>query len=124
MEGPGGGGSAGSPSFTINGVSMDMNVINETVPLGAVEEWIISNHSVMEHPFHIHDVQFLVRSRNGVPPPEYERGWKDTVQVWPGDTVSVLAHFTDYADPVNPYMYHCHILQHEDLGMMGQFVVV
>ncbi len=126
--GTGGGGGGmpgpGAGDFTINGVSMDMNVINETVRLGSVEEWLISNHSMMGHPFHIHDVQFLVRFRNGSPPPEHERGWKDTVQVWPGETVSVLAHFTDYADPVHPYMYHCHILEHEDRGMMGQFIVV
>lgn len=118
MQGRGPGG------FTINGVSMDMGVVNETVKLGAIEEWRITNHSPMTHPFHIHDVQFLVRSRNGSPPPEHERGWKDTVQVRPDETVSILAHFTDYADPVNPYMYHCHILEHEDRGMMGQFLVV
>ncbi len=113
----------GPGGFTINGVSMDMSVINETVKLGAVEEWRVVNHSPMTHPFHIHDVQFLVQSRNGMPPPEHERGWKDTVQVRPDETVSILAHFTDFADPVHPYMYHCHILEHEDRGMMGQFVV-
>jgi blue copper oxidase len=114
----------GPGGFTINGVSMDMTVINETVPLGAVEEWRIVNRSPMTHPFHVHDVQFLVRSRNGAPPPEHERGWKDTVQVRPDETVSILAHFKDFADPDHPYMYHCHILEHEDRGMMGQFVVV
>jgi len=111
-------------AFTINGVSMDMAVINETVRLGAVEEWRIANHTPMGHPFHIHDVQFLVRTRNGAAPPAHERGWKDTVYLRPGETVSVLARFSDYADPVHPYMYHCHILEHEDRGMMGQFVVV
>jgi blue copper oxidase len=114
----------GPGGFTINGVSMDMTVINETVPLGAVEEWRIVNRSPMTHPFHVHDVQFLVRSRNGAPPPEHERGWKDTVQVRPDETVSILAHFKDFADPDHPYMYHCHILEHEDHGMMGQFAVV
>ena len=126
MEGgdptPGSGSSHGS--FTINGVSMDMNVVNEVVRLGSIEEWRVINASPMAHPFHVHDVQFLVQSRDGAPPPEYERGWKDTVQVHPGETVSLLAHFTDYADPVHPYMYHCHILEHEDRGMMGQFVVI
>jgi FtsP/CotA-like multicopper oxidase with cupredoxin domain len=101
-----------------------MNVVNETVKLGATEEWRITNESPMLHPFHIHDVQFLVRSRNDRPAPEHERGWKDTVAVRPGETVSVVAQFKDYADPDNPYMYHCHILEHEDRGMMGQFVVV
>ncbi len=62
----GGGGmqGRGPRGFTINGVSMDMSVINETVKLGAIEEWRITNHSTMTHPFHVHDVQFLVRSRN------------------------------------------------------------
>jgi len=124
-----GGGGRGMPGrgpggFTINDVSMDMGVINETVRLGSVEEWRIVNNSPMTHPFHVHDVQFLVRSRNGAAPPAHERGWKDTVQVRPQETVTILAHFVDYADPVHPYMYHCHILEHEDRGMMGQFVVV
>lgn len=114
----------GPGGFTINGVSMDLGVVNETVQLGAVEEWRIVNRSPMTHPFHVHDVQFLVHARNGSPPPQHERGWKDTVQVRPEETVSILAHFTDYADPEHPYMYHCHILEHEDRGMMGQFVVV
>jgi blue copper oxidase len=125
-NGPGGPGPVPLPipgAFTINGVSMDMAVINETVRLGAVEEWRISNHTPMGHPFHVHDVQFLVRARNGALPPAHERGWKDTIYLRPGETASVLMHFTDYADRVHPYMYHCHILEHEDRGMMGQFVV-
>ena len=52
------------------------------------------------------------------------RGWKDTVYVPPDTTVRVVARFEDYADPDVPYMFHCHVLQHEDDGMMGQFVVV
>ena len=66
----------------------------------------------------------LAPSTPGIHSSEQIAGWKDTVQVRPDETVSILAHFTDYADPVNPYMYHCHILEHEDRGMMGQFTVV
>jgi len=48
---------------------------------------------------------------------------KDTVVVAPNERVRLLLNFTDYSDPDSPYMYHCHILEHEDAGMMGQFVV-
>jgi Multicopper oxidase len=53
-----------------------------------------------------------------------EQGRKDGVMVRPRETVPLLMRFTDYTDPQMPYRYHCHILQHEDQGMMGQFVVV
>ncbi len=56
--------------------------------------------------------------------PAYEQGWKDTVIVHPAETVRLIMQFNDYADPHVPYMFHCHILEHEDKGMMGQFVVV
>ena len=50
-------------------------------------------------------------------------GWKDVVLLRPFETVRIIKRFDDYADPVNPFMFHCHILEHEDVGMMGQFVV-
>ncbi len=107
----------------INGRSTDVNRIDERVPLGAVEIWSISNDTPLAHPFHIHDVQFRVLDRDGRTPGPREAGLKDTVLVDPGETVRVIAEFADYADDKNPYMYHCHILEHEDAGMMGQFVV-
>ena len=113
-----------SGPMKINGQSMDMNRIDQTVNLNDTEIWEINNSSDFPHPFHIHDVQFLVLTRNGSPPAENEAGWKDTVLVMPRETVRVITHFSDYADPENPYMFHCHILEHEDAGMMGQFVVV
>lgn len=114
----------GMMGMTINGRSMDMERIDERVPLGATEIWSISNATPLSHPFHIHDIQFRVLERDGVPAPPYERGLKDTVMVDPGETVRVITRFEDFADPSHPYMYHCHILEHEDAGMMGQFVVV
>lgn len=110
--------------FTINDKVMDMNRIDETVRLGDTEIWVISNESEMAHPFHIHDIQFQILDRNGQAPSAGEAGWKDTVLVLPQETVRVITRFEDYADPDAPYMYHCHILEHEDAGMMGQFVVV
>ena len=111
-------------SFRINGQSMDMNRIDETIKLNDTEIWEITNQSEMAHPFHIHDIQFLILTRNGSRPAENERGWKDVVLVKPQETVRLIAQFSDFADPNTPFMYHCHILEHEDGGMMGQFVVV
>ena len=113
-----------SATMTINGQSMDMNRVDETIKLDDIEIWEVINNPDMPHPFHIHDIQFLILTRNGSPPPENERGWKDTVLVMPGETVKIITQFSDFADPDKPYMFHCHILEHEDAGMMGQFVVV
>ena len=108
--------------FLLNGVSFDPNVINETVLLNNTEIWSISNNSAIAHPFHIHDVQFYILDRNGVTPLPGEAGRKDVILVKPQETVRFIATFDDFASSV-PYMYHCHMLMHEDGGMMGQFVV-
>lgn len=70
----------------------------------------------MVHPFHCHGTQFLVVSRNGHAPYPNEHGYKDTVGVNPGETVRLLVRF----DLPGVYMYHCHIIEHEDGGMMAQ----
>jgi FtsP/CotA-like multicopper oxidase with cupredoxin domain len=108
----------------INGKSMDLRRIDERVPSGAIEIWTIVNDTPLAHPFHIHDIQFRVLDRNGRPPAGHERGLKDTVLVDSGETVRIISKFGGYTDPDRPYMYHCHILEHEDAGMMGQFTVV
>ena len=54
----------------------------------------------------------------------YESGWKDTVYVPLGESVVVIAKFDDFASSTNPYMFHCHFTNHEDEGMMGQFLVI
>ena len=108
----------------INGESMDMSRVDETVELGSTEIWQVTNTDGSYHNFHVHDVQFQVVSVDGREPPAALSGWKDTVYLAPGQSVRLALAFTDYADPASPYMYHCHLLQHEDSGMMGQFVVV
>lgn len=108
----------------INGALFEMDVINETVLLGSTEIWTITNNTAVGHPFHIHDIQFHVLDRNGQPVPPQEQGRKDVVFVPANSTVRVITRFDDFADPDVPYMYHCHILMHEDEGMMGQFLVV
>ena len=73
------------------------------------------------HSFHVHDVQFRIIDINGKPPAPHLAGPKDTVLLMPGDTVRFVLNFQDYT---GIYMYHCHFLEHEDNGMMGQFEVI
>lgn len=110
--------------FRINGRTMDINRIDFRVPLGEIEIWEIKNNSPMAHPFHIHDTQFRILDRDGSAPADGEQGLKDTVLVHPRENVRIITQFEHYADARAPYMFHCHILEHEDAGMMGQFVVV
>lgn len=107
--------------FTINGKSMDMKYINELVKHKNTEIWRISG-GMMPHPFHIHGVSFQILSINGNAPKIEDRGWKDTV-VASGGWTEVIMKFNVKADEKTPFMYHCHILEHEDGGMMGQFTV-
>jgi FtsP/CotA-like multicopper oxidase with cupredoxin domain len=107
--------------FTINGRAFDHNRIDFEAKLGTYERWSITCGAGVEHPFHIHGVHFRVLSAGGAPPRPEDRGWKDTVVV--NGEVQILVHFTQPASPEFPFMYHCHILEHEDAGMMGQFIV-
>lgn len=111
-------------NFLINNLSFDMGVINYYIPLDNIEIWEISNQSGIAHPFHIHDVQFNILTRNGVAPAANELGRKDVVLIKPQETVRFITKFETFANPTVPYMYHCHLITHEDGGMMGQFVVV
>jgi blue copper oxidase len=110
-------------SGTINGKSFDMSRIDEEVKLNETETWIIRNKGGMMqaggHPFHVHGTQFQVISRNGQTPPLQERGFKDTIFVNVGEEVAIRVRFSH----PGVFMYHCHILEHEDNGMMGQFRV-
>lgn len=108
----------------INGKSMNMARVDETVTVGARERWIITNEHHLPHNFHVHNARFTVVSVGGEEPRETERGWKDTVYAPPRLPVVIDVEFGSSSDPAWPYMYHCHLLQHEDAGMMGQFVVV
>lgn len=110
-------------SMTAMAHMMDMANIM-TVKLGTTEIWNLIDRSGDNHAIHVHDVQFQILDRNGAPPAANEAGLKDTVMVGSGETVRIIMRFTDFADPHTPYMFHCHVLEHEDNGMMGQFVVV
>jgi len=100
----------------INGKLHDMNRVDETGKLGDVEIWEIENIVGMDHPFHIHGFQFQVIDRDGKPEPF--RSWKDTINVPKHSTVRIVIRLADFA---GKWMYHCHILDHEDHGMMGIF---
>jgi FtsP/CotA-like multicopper oxidase with cupredoxin domain len=119
------GGRSSGRRLTINGRKMDMGRIDFKVRAGSTEIWEIVNvpTGMMEipHSFHVHGVQFQILDINGKRPPAGEGGWKDTVLVWPGDSVRIIIPFRQYP---GIYMYHCHLLEHEDDGMMGQFEVV
>lgn len=110
--------------FNINGVHFDMNTINETVYLNTTEKWRVTNNTGIAHPFHIHDMHFYILNIDGGPVPNYEQGKKDVVLVMPMQYVEFITKFEDFADDSIPYMYHCHLLHHEDDGMMGSFKVI
>jgi len=110
----------GGQGMSINGAPMDMAVINQQVKLGETEIWQI-DAAEMQHPFHVHGTSFQVLSNGGTAVNPATSGLKDVVLV--DGKAEILVKFTRTADAASPYMYHCHILEHEDLGMMGQFTV-
>ena len=108
----------------INGRRMDMDRVDATVEKGATELWEVRNLDLFPHNFHVHDVQFRVLDIDGEAPPPALAGAKDTVYLEPRRTYRLVMRFEDHADPTTPYMFHCHLLLHEDEGLMGQLVVV
>ncbi len=109
--------------FYFNHNLFDMMRIDYRIPLNNIEIWSITDSTMVAHPFHMHDVHFYILDRNGNAPDPTERGRKDVVLVKSMETVRFIAKFDDFGDTSTPYMYHCHILMHEDDGMMGQFIV-
>jgi FtsP/CotA-like multicopper oxidase with cupredoxin domain len=107
------------PGMCINGKTHDLNRIDVETVLGTTEVWKIVSRG-MAHPFHVHGASFRVLSLSGAPPPDHLAGWKDVVLV--EDEVELLVAFNHLATSEYPFMYHCHILEHEDAGMMGQYV--
>ncbi len=114
-------------TFTINGRTFEMEAVaaDEIVRLNTSELWEFENvagHMPMPHPAHVHGLQFRVLSREGSPQEFLEgyvdSGWKDTVLLMPGEKARLLMRFEDFP---GVYVYHCHILEHGDLGMMRNF---
>jgi len=111
----------GNPMWTINGLGFDPNRIDAFPKLGTTEIWRFSNRSMMDHPLHLHDVQFQILDLNGVAPAATHAGWKDVVIVPAMGNARIVAKFEDYT---GLYMFHCHMLEHEDYMAMAQFKVV
>ena len=122
--------------FLINGLTFRMDEIAFDVKRGAVEIWRISNPAMgMPHPMHIHGFSFQVVERLNSPPQwaatarfgkgrgVSDLGWKDTVLVWPGETVRIAIDFAHEFPGDQTYLFHCHNLEHEDAGMMINFRV-
>lgn len=108
----------------INGRQMDLGRADFAAVVNTTEVWTVRNDNPLPHSFHVHDTQFRVLSVDGDAPPDRLSGWKDTIALEWNREYRLLVSFEDYADPATPYMYHCHLLWHEDQGMMGQFLVV
>ena len=123
--------------FTINGRTFEMHetASDEEIPLDTLETWVFENRSEgmgmmggmqMAHPMHIHGTHFQVIERKGgiwddLKDGWMDEGWKDTVLVRPGEQVKILIRFKDFS---GLYIYHCHILEHEDQGMMRNIKIV
>lgn len=108
----------------VNGASYALSQKPFEVKRNELLRWRIDENSdQMLHPVHIHGCQFRIASMNGSSPPEHLSGWKDTVAIDKGSFVEILVTFPKAADRKSPYMAHCHILEHEDSGMMTQFMV-
>ena len=107
---------------TINGQTFDMERVDATIRRGETEIWSFVNSGVLPHPIHVHAGQFRVLSRTGgrdrIMP--WETGLKDTVLTHPGETVDIAVRFDRHP---GLFLFHCHNLEHEDMGMMANFRV-
>ncbi|MEV7981527.1 multicopper oxidase domain-containing protein [Streptomyces sp. NPDC086519] len=112
-------------TMTINGsagTSMSSMAMISTT-LGSKEIWTIKNGTQLEHSFHLHDVPYQLISVNGEDPTGVDLGWFDTYEVVGGGSIEIAMEFTDFSDDTYMYMLHCHLLQHEDEGMMASLMV-
>ena len=117
----------GHMRWTINNRVFQMEGVadDEIVQLGSKEIWEFHNTGggmmSMPHPIHLHGKQFRVMGRSGVRHQGYvDEGWKDTVLLMPGERIRILVDFDDYP---GLFLYHCHNLEHEDMGMMRNYYV-
>lgn len=114
---------AGRPAWTINGQAFDHSRVDARPELGSTETWLFVNAGPvpMSRYVHIHDVDWYVLSRNLAAPEPWEAAPKETFRLDPGEVLLIGAKFTDH---LGPFMLHCHMLEHEDHGMMATFEVV
>ena len=107
-------------TWVINGQPFAPDRVDANPKLGTVEIWEFQNMSMMDHPVHLHQTMFQILEVNGSPPPPTHAGWKDTVTVPAMGSARIIMRFSDYA---GKYVFHCHVLEHEDHAMMARFDV-
>lgn len=108
-------------AWTINGRTFDPDRDDYVAVLGTTETWLLRNDTSITHYLHLHEELWRTVSRDGHRPPPWERGYEDTWRLDPGEYVKVVGTFSDYP---GRFMVHCHMLDHEDHGLMAQFRVV
>lgn len=109
------------PTWLVNGKTFDPSRSDAFPVLNTTETWELHNATAVAHLIHLHHTDWYMLSRNGKRPPPWERCLKETFFLDPGDRVTVAGHFSDYT---GKYVIHCHMLDHEDHGMMSQFEVI
>jgi spore coat protein A, manganese oxidase len=107
--------------WTINGKTFDPARSDAFPVLGTTETWEIVNNSGVAHVIHMHSTDWYLLARNGAPPPPWERCLKESFLIRPHETIHVAAYFSDHA---GKFVMHCHMLDHEDHGLMAQFELV
>jgi FtsP/CotA-like multicopper oxidase with cupredoxin domain len=109
------------PTWLLNGKTFNPARADAFPVLGTTETWEIVNRSSVAHVMHMHHNDWYLLARDGKPPPAWEDCLKETFFVYPGERVLVAGRFVDYT---GKFLIHCHMLDHEDHGLMGQFEVV
>ncbi len=117
------GGGRLTPTWLINGKTFNPARVEHQATLGTTEIWKIHNKTSMAHVFHIHSTDWYLISRNGSPPPPWEDCLKESFFMKPNETIYVAGHFSD-SFATGKYVVHCHMLDHEDHGLMSQFEIV
>jgi FtsP/CotA-like multicopper oxidase with cupredoxin domain len=107
-----------SPRWLINGRTFDPGYADHRVQLGTIATWRLVNRTAVAHLLHLHHTDWYLLARNGRPPAPHEAALKETFFMDPGDELLVAGRFSDYA---GKYVVHCHMLDHEDHGLMSQF---
>jgi FtsP/CotA-like multicopper oxidase with cupredoxin domain len=109
------------PSWLLNGKTFDPSRVDAKPRLGTTETWELHNRTKVAHLMHMHGTDWYMLSRNGKKPPAYEDCLKETFLLEPNDRIRVAGHFTDFT---GKFVIHCHMLDHEDHGLMSQYAVV
>jgi len=108
-------------TWRLNGRTFNPAYVEAFPKLGSTETWEIVNKTSVSHVMHLHHTDWYLLERNGQPPPPWENCLKETFFVHPNEKILLAGHFADYT---GKFVVHCHMLDHEDHGLMGQFQVV